>query len=86
MTSNHVENILKIFLFRRDCDWKVVGKNFNLSETDIDHVKNCATNAERITKFSEHWMKSEEDPQWWKIAKSLIKCCAEETELPCLMT
>ena len=79
ITPRHVENILKIFLFRKDKKWEVVGQSFNLSDTDIADVMKCSTKTARITKLNECWLKTEENPQWWKVGKSLIKCCAEET-------
>ena len=39
----------------------------------------CSTKTARITKLNECWLKTEENPQWWKVGKSLIKCCADET-------
>ena len=55
-----------------------MGQSFNLSDSDIEDVMKCSTEIDRITKLNECWLKTEENPQWWKVGKSLIKCNAEE--------
>ena len=56
-----------------------MGQSFDLLDSDIKDVIMCSTKIDRIMKVNECWLKTEKNPQWWKVGKSLIKCCDEET-------